>query len=76
MNVKILPLILFAANAFPLPASAEPSWEKDELWGLFRFGRLQAVKATIIKNPKLINMHDPGDKMTPLHGAAPRRPVP
>lgn len=55
---------------FSLPARAESSWDKGELWDLFRVGHLQTVKTAIIKNPKLINMHDPDNLMTPLHGAA------
>ena len=38
--------------------------------GHSRFGHLQTVKSAVIKNPKLVNMHDPADEMTPLHGAA------
>ncbi len=68
--MKTLLLILIGGLALALPARAESSWDKEELWDLFRFGRLQTVKAAIIKNPKLVNMHDPSNQMTPLHGAA------
>src|ERR1700691_1161249 len=71
LSSKTLLLILLAGLVFALPpafaAPAESSWSRDELWDLFRFGRLQTVKEAIIKNPKLINMHDPFNQMTPLH---------
>jgi len=68
--VSIPSIILLAIFLLAFPARAESSWDKDELWDLFRFNRIQTVKAAIVKNPKLVNMHDPGNKMTPLHGAA------
>lgn len=65
-----LSLALLAGLTPALAAGAESSWGSEELWDLFRFGRLQAVKAAVVKNPKLINMHDPSNQMTVLHGAA------
>lgn len=68
--MKNTPLLLFAVIVFCIPCHAKSSWNKGELWDLFRLGRIEEAKTIVLKNPELINSHDPSNQMTPLHGAA------